>query len=185
MQAATKMPFYSFVNSLLAGLVFIGACMYMFWNDIQPFIKSIVSADSGGIEIIITISIVAIAYEVGYLIFRIGAIVIEPFFKEIDGRLPYPDFVVSCNKYPILADLSREYGYSRTRVILFAIIGVLSAFKAELLLSFICVVCILVFIITMKSHTKKINDIVRKNVAEESSLSSTTINKNYMKKKGD
>jgi hypothetical protein len=161
-----KMPFYNFVNILIAGFVLVGAGAYLFWTDVKDAIESILLVNSIGVEAIASLAVIAIAYEIGYIVFRLGAIAIEPIIRLLDNRRTHDNFAAAQNKYPVLGVLSREYAYARTRIMLFFIIAILSVMKTQWLLLCVCLICVVIMIITLYSHNKKINNLVARFISE-------------------
>ena len=112
MQIDSKIPFYNLINILFTGLVFLGACLLLYWSKIQEYIAAAFNDYGVGFEVFITLALIAIAYEVGYVIFRVGGTLLEPIIKKWDKRLPYTDFVAAEKEYGKLTELSREYGFA-------------------------------------------------------------------------
>lgn len=166
MKMESKIPFYNIVNILLTGLVFTGSCCFIFLIEMQEYIKSVIKIGSTGLETLLTIACFAIAYEVGYVIFRLGAVLIEPIAKRIFKFVPYTDFISAQKVYPKLEDLSREYGYARTRIALFSLISIVALIKLNWLLFGISIAFVLLFIVTLGTHTKKIRETVEKYLSE-------------------
>lgn len=163
----TKIPFYNILNMFLTGFIFIGCCI-LIYNGL--FINLLFSIDfskiaiPSGLEIIITISFFGTIYEVGYIINRIGSILIEPIFKKVkiiffnDNYKKFND----CKKdYPILNTLSREYALSRTTFTLFLISTILSIFQKEWKLLVVFILICLIFALSCRKHSKKIINIMK------------------------
>ena len=70
-----KIPFYHLVNVLLTGLVFIGGGAILL--PVKILRESFSECISIGLETSVVICFLAIAYELGLLINRVGSIVIE------------------------------------------------------------------------------------------------------------
>ena len=160
MQIESKIPFYNLINVLFTGLAFMAACIFLFWDQLQDVAILIPNFDATGVQVIITIVFIAVAYEVGYIIFRIGGVLLEPLIKKLDKRLSYSDFANAEKVNTRLTVLSREYGFARTQLMLFLLLAVLSGIKLSMWLLLTCLICIAVFILTVRSHTIKINTIV-------------------------
>jgi len=166
MKLESQIPFYNLVNILLTGLVFIASVVFLFINEIQEYASIVITIGSIGLEALLTVSCFAIAYETGYIIFRLGAIIIEPIAKTIIKFVPYTDFIAAQKKFPKLEDISREYGYARTRIALFSLISIIAWVKSTWWLLGISVVCVLLFTVTLVTHAKKIKETVRKHLSE-------------------
>jgi hypothetical protein len=160
----TKVPFYNITNIFLPGLVIIGSCIMLFLEEVKKIVNSIASIDNLGFEILITVACFAIAYEVGYIIFRIGAIIVEPILIKLFGWAKYEDFIAagktSEKAYNKLKMLSTEYGYARTRITLFIVLSVLTGVQMYWWIMAICIICLVLFTLTARGHMKKIQKAV-------------------------
>jgi uncharacterized protein involved in cysteine biosynthesis len=111
---------------------------------------------SVGLEILVTVSLFAIAYEVGYILFRLGEAVIQPIIKKLFGWAEYSDFIAagktSEKAYEKLEMLSREYGYARTQIVLFIIIAILTGIKLQWWFMGISIACVVLFVFTARGH---------------------------------
>jgi len=164
----TKVPFYNIVNIFLPGLVFIGSFILLFLNETKILVDSVVSLDSIGLEVLITVSCFAIAYEIGYIIFRLGAVLIEPILKKIFGWAQYERFVAAkkAGAEKSLEMLSREYGYARTQITLFIFLSIVIGIKMHWVLLGVCVLCVVLFTLTARGHIKKTITTVDKYLTE-------------------
>jgi hypothetical protein len=162
----TKAPFYNVVNIFLPGFVLVGSVVLLFLDDIKPFAKAITDLGSAGLETLVTVSLFAIAYETGYIVFRLGEVGVEPILKKVFGWTNYQDFIAagktSEKAYNKLEMLSREYGYVRTQIGLLITLSVLIGIKMYWWLMVLCLVCMVVFVLTARSHMKKIQAAVTK-----------------------
>ena len=160
----TKIPFYNIVNMFLTGLVFVGCCVLIFRDMLIDFDFSKFENIGAGLETIITVSFFAIIYEIGYIINRLGSVFVEPFLKKtkiIKLNNDYKKFNECKQKFPILSTLSREYALSRTSIVLFAILAILSGIFKQWWLLFIFIVVMFLFIFSCRKHAKKIVDIMK------------------------
>jgi hypothetical protein len=68
----TKIPFYNLLNMFLTGLIFTGCCIVLFSEQVLWFITSdffhSVKEINTGLETVITVSIFAVIYEIGFII---------------------------------------------------------------------------------------------------------------------
>lgn len=78
-----KLSLYEYLNFVLIGLIFTGCCVLVLKDDewVKTIFKEIKSL-SLGIEVVITSILFGLIYEIGFIINRIGSIVIEPIFKK-------------------------------------------------------------------------------------------------------
>ena len=153
-----KIPFYNITNIFLPGLVFTGSCILLFIDKIKVIVNSISELSNTGLEILIIISSIGIAYEVGYIIFRLGAILIEPILKKMFDLAPYERFVAAkkAGAEQSLDMLSREYGYTRTRITLFILLSATTGLNSHWMLMVVCILCVVLFTLTVRGHIQKI-----------------------------
>jgi len=155
----TKVPFYNIVNIFLPGLVLIGSCVLLFLDEVKTLAKAVTDLGSTGLEVLVTVSLFAVAYEIGYIIFRLGSAVIEPILKKMFGWADYKDFIAagktSEKAYDKLDMLSREYGYARTQITLCIVLAVLTGNREHWWLMICCILCAILFTSTARGHMKK------------------------------
>jgi len=165
----TKVPFYHIVNIFLPGLILMGSCVLLFHNEVKVLVNAVADFGSTGLEVLVTVSLFAIAYEVGYIIFRLGAVIIEPVLKKMFGWADYNDFIAagktSEKAYDKLDMLSREYGYARTQIALFFLLAILTGVCKHWWIMTICILCVILFIISVRGHMKKTQSAVSKYLA--------------------
>lgn len=162
-----KVPFYNVVNILLPGLTFIGTCAFLFLDKIKILVSAITTLGSAGLEVLLTVASLAIAYEVGYIIFRIGATLIEPILKKMFGWAEYKDYVAAQKAgAKSLEMFSREYGYARTQITLFIALAIVAGLEAQWWLLTVCVLCVMLFVLTARGHIKKTITTVNKYLTE-------------------
>ena len=161
----TKVPFYNAVNIFLPGLALFGSIVLLFHDDVKTLAKAITDLGSAGLEILVTISLFAVAYEIGYIIFRLGATGIEPILKKMFGWADYKDFIAAGKTnekaHNKLEMLSREYGYARTQIVLFIALSILTGIKMHWWLMVGCLICVVIFVLTARGHMKKIQSAVK------------------------
>lgn len=155
-----KVPFYNVLNMFLTGLVFIGGCLIIFLDTAVAFFNSDIIKSLGTVpEIVITICTFAAAYEVGLLINRTGSVILEPLLKRTK-LIPFNDNYTLFNQkekeYPIMNTLSREYALSRTGIVLFLSLLILSAAKEKCSLVAICAVITGIYFLSCRTHARKI-----------------------------
>jgi len=160
----TKVPYYSIVNIFLPGLVLTGICGLLFFNEIRALADMVTELGNTGLEVLVTVSLFAVTYKVGYIIFRVGAIIVEPILKKMFGWADYKDFIAagktSETAYEKLEMLSREYGYARTQITLCVTIVVLAIIRGEWWLIVCGVLCAVLFVFTAHGYMKKIQTAV-------------------------
>lgn len=161
-----KVPFYNILNMFLTGLVFIGGCLVIFQDfTVALFSNDIIENISAGPEIVITVCIFAVAYEVGLIINRIGSVIIEPFLKFIK-LIPFNDNYALFNQkkkeYSIMRILSREYALSRTGIVLFLLLLILSFIEKKFFLTVIFTVITFIYLFSCRKHAGKIVELMQK-----------------------
>lgn len=159
-----KLPIYDLLNRFLIGLVFIGCVFFINISCFSQYInKDYFETLSIVPEIIITICIFAISYEVGFIINRIGSVVLEPLLKKIHVvpfNNDYKLFNKAKEKYPIMDILSREYALSRTSIILFFSLAIIALFGENKILSIIFVMITIVFGLSCRKFAKRIVELM-------------------------
>lgn len=161
-----KVPFYNILNMFLTGLVFIGGCLVIFQDfAFALFSNDIIENISAGPEIVITVCIFAVAYEVGLIINRIGSVIIEPFLKFIK-LIPFNDNYALFNQkkkeYSIMRILSREYALSRTGIVLFLLLLILSFIEKKFFLTAIFTAITFIYLFSCRKHAGKIVELMQK-----------------------
>ena len=155
-----KVPFYNIVNMLLTGFVFLGGLIFVFPEKAIQLLNGEFYANlKTGPEIIFVICYLAVAYEIGLVINRVGSVVIEPVLKKIK-LIPFNDDYVLFNEkkkeYPIMSTLSREFALSRTSIALFLALAITAAFNKVCPLFVVCIIISFVFYLSCKKHASKI-----------------------------
>lgn len=160
-----KLPLYNILNFLLVGFVFIGCLLLMFPETIAEFVLSDFYEKVTTVsETLLIFCVVAISYEIGFVLNRMGSVFIEPIFKKL-RVIPFNDdykmFNEKSKEYPIMKTLSREYAVSRTSSLLFAMLMVIAWVTNKKFYVFIFMVCMVVFILSCRKHASKIVDLMR------------------------
>lgn len=155
-----KIPFYNILNMFLTGLVFIGGCVIIFPDTATAVLNSEIIKNLGtGPEIVITVCAFAIAYEVGLIINRAGSVILEEILKRFK-LIPFIDNYILFNQkkkeYPIISTLSREYALSRTGIVLFFALLVLSFVGSKWIMAIICGIITTIYFFSCKKHASKI-----------------------------
>jgi len=158
-----KMPFYNFINILLTGILFLAFVFFMKPSYFIDLMESIVGIGSV-FMMIISAFLFAIAYEVGYLVFRIGGTIIEFLivkFKIVYFYNDYEQLNKSRKDNPALYMLSREYAFARTQATEFLIFMIVIPFYYQFTYMFIFLVLAIICLLTARKHSKKIVDIIK------------------------
>ena len=154
-----KVPFYHIVNMLLAGLVLITGGIFLFPDAASNMFSNVILKVFSTSEVIPIICFVAISYETGLIISRIGSVLIETILKKLHW-IPYNDDYVKFNKKknknPIMHTLSREYALSRTGIAVFLALAIMALFSATKLAAIPFVLIAIIFYTSCRKHAKKI-----------------------------
>ena len=171
----TKVPFYNIVNIFLPGLVFLGSCVFLFLDEVSALVQAVVNLGSTGFEVLVTVALFAIAYEIGYILFRIGTVAIEPLLKKIFGWAAYEDFLAAGKtgekEYDKLDMHSREYGYALTHITLLIVLTILTGIRTQWWIMVGCIICVALFIFSVQSHMMQTQKAVKKYLSASSSES--------------
>lgn len=159
-----KVPFYNIVNMLLTGLVFLGGLIMIFPQYAIQIIKSEFYENlKTGPEIIFTICLLAIAYEMGLIINRAGSVIVEPVLKKLK-LIPFNNNYTLFNEkkkaYPIMSTLSREFALSRTSIALFLVLAVISGLNNCCKEFAVCIVVAFIFYLSCRKHSAKIVELM-------------------------
>jgi hypothetical protein len=175
-----KVPFYNIVNIFLPGLILVGSCVLLFLNEVKALVVKITEIGSAGLEVLVTVSLFAIAYEVGYIIFRIGSALIEPILKKAFRWAEYSEFIkagkTSEKAHDKLEMLSREYGFARTQITLFIALAVLTGIRAQWWIMVGCIVCVGLFVWTARGHIIRTHKVVKQYLTANSNESQVANN---------
>ncbi len=155
-----KLPLYNLLNMFLTGLVFLGGCVLLFWENVVNYLNNdIIKSVGTWPEFVITVFVFAVAYEIGLIINRIGSIMFEPILKKIK-LIPFNNDYELFNKkkkqYPIMETLSQEYALSRTGITLFFLLTILALFSNVKILSIPLLIISVVYFFSCRKHAGKI-----------------------------
>ena len=158
-------PFYDLVNKCLFGLIFLGLFILVNPSLCFGYISNeLIGSISTGSEIIITLCVFAISYEIGLIINRIGSVVLEPLFKKIH-LIPFDNDYKKFNKvkkeYPIMETLSREYALSRTSIVLFLVLTAISILGENKLFGVPFILIAIIFYFSYKKFATKIVNMMK------------------------
>lgn len=158
-----KISTYDFFNKFILGLVFSGMVIFAYRDNLISVLD--VFKEIKESTIIITVfstSALAIVYEVGIIINRLGSI-LEDIMKKIH-IIPFNDDYNKFNdkkkEYSIMNVLSREYALSRNSIVLFLLISIL-AFIRWNWYGFIPLAIMLMFYYSCWKYAKKICDLMK------------------------
>lgn len=158
-----KISTYDFFNKFILGLVFTGVVIFAYRQDLTSAIEVFQAIKENTIVItVFSISALALVYEIGIIINRLGSILedllrkthIIPFIDD------YKRFNEKKKEFPIMNVLSREYALSRNSVVLFLLISILTFIRFGWF-GLIPLSIMLMFYYSCWKYAKKIVDLVK------------------------
>ncbi len=153
-----KISTYDFFNKFILGLVFVGVVILSYIADINTQLKQLGEINDNTIVVtIFSFAALAIVYETGIIINRLGSLLEEvlKLCKLIPFNNDYKRFNDKKKEYPIMATLSREYASSRNSIVLFALISII-VFIRFCYYGFIPLTIMLLFYFSCRKYAKKI-----------------------------
>ena len=157
-----KISTYDFFNKFILGLVFVGVAILAFVDVNNSFFRSLQEIKENGILVtVFSVSALAIVYEVGIIINRLGSLLEELLRKchwiyFVEDYKKYND---KKKEYPILNVLSREYALSRNSIVLFFLISIV-VFTRFAWYGLIPLAIMILFYISCRKYSKKIVDLM-------------------------
>lgn len=153
-----KIPFYQVLNILLTGLVLASGTIISFPGPLQSFLHNSKSFWTHS-EVITTMAFIAISYEIGLIVNRLGSIVLEPAMvrlRLIPFNKNYKLYNDLKQRYPILEILSREYASSRTCVMLFTMLSAMHVVYGRRSFGLCFFLLAILFAFSWRKHAGKI-----------------------------
>lgn len=153
-----KISTYDFFNKFILGLVLIGVLILSCFHDINLSLKELGEINNNAIiATIFSFSALAVVYETGIIINRLGSLLEEglKYFNLIPFNNDYKRFNDKKKDYPIMTTLSREYASSRNSIVLFALISIIVFIKFAWY-GFIPLGIMLLFYFSCRKYAKKI-----------------------------
>ncbi len=153
-----KISTYDFLNKFILGLVLIGVIVLSYGNEVSQCLETCSKIKWNNIiTTIFSVSALAIVYEMGIIINRLGSLLEDllRWCKLIPFNEDYKKFNDKKKEYPILNILSREYALSRNSIVLFLIISII-VFIRFAWYGIIPLAIMFVFYGSCKKYSKKI-----------------------------
>ena len=158
-----KISTYDFFNKFILGLVFSGVVILAYRNNLNTVFDAFKEIKESTIIItVFSTSALAVVYEVGIIINRLGSI-LEDIMKKIHFipfNNDYKKFNEKKKEYPIMNVLSREYALSRNSIVLFLLISILAFIRWDWY-GFIPLAIMLMFYYSCWKYAKKICDLMK------------------------
>ena len=158
-----KISTYDFLNKFILGLVLIGVVVFAYGKEMTTILEAYQDTkDSTIIITVLSISALALAYEVGIIINRLGSVLEDVMRKThlISFNDDYKKFNEKKKEYPIMNTLSREYALSRNSIVLFLLISII-VFVRFSWYGLIPVAVMLLFYYSCRKYSKKICDLMK------------------------
>lgn len=158
-----KISTYDFFNKFILGLVFTGVVILEYRQDLTSALEVFQAIKENTIVItVFSISALAIVYEIGIIINRLGS-VLEDLLRKTH-IIPFNDDYKRYNEkkkeYPIMNVLSREYALSRNSIVLFLLISILTFIRFGWF-GFIPLAIVLMFYYSCWKYAKKIVNLMK------------------------
>jgi len=122
-----KISTYDFLNKFILGLAFVGVVIIAYADELSYFFESFQNCKENTVIItVFTVSALALVYEVGIIINRLGSLLEDVMRKTrlLPFNKDYKRFNDKKKEYPIMNVLSREYALSRNSIVLFLLISI-------------------------------------------------------------
>ena len=158
-----KISTYDFFNKFILGLVFSGVVILAYGSELTPILEEYQDIRWNTIIItVFSISALALVYEVGIIINRLGSI-LEDIMRKchlIYFNNDYKRFNEKKKDFPIMNVLSREYSLSRNSIVLFLLISILTFIRFAWY-GLIPLTIMLIFYYSCRKYSKKICDLMK------------------------
>lgn len=163
-----KIPFYNIVNMFFVGAVFSLCLVILLWGYI-PFDWIQENADwLSDWSILISAILLIAMYELGFIINRMGSIIVAPFYQKIK-LWPIGQYSIDVSELaqsnPRFQSMITELNLMRSHIMMCLLLLMLSLFLGKWIWSGSFVVLIVVFTFGGKKHNTKIN-VIRKQATE-------------------
>lgn len=158
-----KVPYYEIVNMFFTGAVF---CLALFCLEIEYMTALLekyacVVARLEKWSVIVTAVLVISMYEVGFILNRLGSLIIgEAFKKKVWPRGEYLGRISEIEEFdPKFKKLNIELVLIRTHIMMFLILGVFALVQKRWYAVGVLVILSVAFILSGRSHNEKMNKI--------------------------
>lgn len=158
-----KIPFYNIVNMFFVGSIFTFIIVVLFHNKLGSvdFSKPIFIFMKDW-NIITSTILLIVMYEIGFVLNRASSVIIEPILTKtkIWPKYQYDKDVseISENNSKFESMIT-ELVLTRTHILLYSVVGVISIFSTYKLFSVVCLALVIIFIFAGRKHNAKINKI--------------------------
>lgn len=158
-----KISTYDFLNKFILGLVLIGVVNLAYGKEVSSVLETCQNIKENTIIIsVFSISALAIVYEMGIIVNRLGSILEDILHKAhlIPFNKDYKLFNEKKKEFPIMTVLSREYALSRNSIVLFLLVTII-VFIRFAWYGFIPLAIMLLFYYSCWKYAKKICDLMK------------------------
>ena len=168
-----KIPFYNIINMFFVGAVFTFLLSLLFINQIkQGVLTSPIFDFLSKWSVVVSALLVIMMYEIGFILNRASSILLTPLFAKtkIWPRDKYDiDISEISEKNNKFQSLITDLVLTRTHILLYFIVAVVSLFSSYKWAAIICTVIILILIIAGRRNNAYINRI-RQSYAKSKSM---------------
>lgn len=158
-----KISTYDFLNKFILGLVLIGVVNLAYGKEVSSVLETCQNIKENTIIIsVFSISALAIVYEMGIIVNRLGSILEDILHKAhlIPFNKDYKLFNEKKKEFPIMTVLSREYALSRNSIVLFLFVSLI-IFIRFAWYGLIPLVIMFMFYYSCRKYAKKICDLMK------------------------
>lgn len=169
-----KIPFYNIVNMFFVGSIF-SLCLTILLREYIPlnWIKENAELLSDW-SILISVVLLIAMYEVGFIINKMGSVIIEPIYRGEKRKKfkiwPKDDYGIDVSEIeqinPRFQSMVTELILMRSHIMMCLILLVVTISRCEWIWSVVLVLLIVLFTLGGRKHNEKIN-IIRKGYAQE------------------
>lgn len=164
-----KIPFYNIVNMFFVGAVSLLFLVVLLWNDISmDWIKRNAELLSDW-SVLVSIILLIAAYEIGFIINRLGSIVIEPILirMKIWPRQKYKIDISEISEHNRkFQSMILELNLMRSHIMMCLLLLIISLIVAKWWFCLVFVALSVIFIFGGQKHNAKIN-IIREEYLEQ------------------
>lgn len=165
-----KVPFYELVNMFFVGSVFTILALFLCFDSLPlDFVKDNSPVLADWRFLISAVAFIAM-YEVGFIINKIGSIIVAPLLSKTK-IWPREEYHVDVSEIAMknarFQSMITELTLLRSHIVMFFVLTVISLCKGKVVYTVPFVICIAIFILAGRKHNARIN-IIRKDYQAQS-----------------
>lgn len=165
-----KVPFYDVANKFFVGSVFVLLVVLLFFEDLKEIDYSApIFLFAKDWNLLVTTVLLIVMYEIGFVLNRASSIIVAPILIKLrvwPKKAYDAEVSIISEKNKKFDSMTTELVLTRTHILLYTIVGILSLFTARKWVSILCLGLIVVFVLSGRKHNARIN-IIRENFAQQ------------------